>query len=142
MVGSTIPVGSAVFCGVSGWYLSAGSQFRDTDWFTLTGVSAGANIEITADAEYASYIFELDRRLASAASPSPSRRSPVRAAEATMTISGAAGSTKWFWVGPTVFADPDGGDNMYDYVVWFTGLQNEILNSVPTTWSALKALYR
>jgi hypothetical protein len=138
--GSTIPVGSAVFCGVSGWYLNAGSQFRDTDWFTLTVGYPGV-IQVAADAEYASYIFELTGTCAGGVTV-VQQAIAGPCSETTMSIPGASGSTKWFWVGPTVFADPDGGANMYDYVVWFSGLQNEILNSVPTTWSALKALYR
>jgi hypothetical protein len=137
--GSTIPVGSSIFCGESGWYLSAGSQFRDTDWFTLTKGAVG-NIEITADAEYASYIFELagtcegGATVVQQAVAGPS--SPV-----TMSIAGAAGSTKWFWVGPTIFADPDGGQNTYDYVVWFTGLLPEIVTTEAASWGTIKALY-
>jgi len=139
MVGSTIPVGSAVFCGVSGWYLSAGSQFRDTDWFTLTKASAGTNIEITADAEYQSYIFELTGTCAGGVTVAQQAIAGP-CSPATMSISGAAG-THWFWVGSTVFADPDGGDNMYDYTVWFTGLSPEIVSTEPTTWGTIKALY-
>ncbi len=43
------------FCGVSGWYLSDGIQFRDTDWYILTMGPLGT-IDITVDALYATYI--------------------------------------------------------------------------------------
>ena len=47
-----------VFCGVSGWYLFQGSNYRDTDWFELT-VPAAGYIEITGDAERPTFMFEL-----------------------------------------------------------------------------------
>ena len=46
----------------------------------------------------------------------------------------------WFWVGPTVFAAPAGGDNMYDYVVWFTASSPAVATEA-TTWGTVKALY-
>ena len=39
--------GEAFFSGASGWYLSAGTNFRDTDWFILTDGCARAAIEVT-----------------------------------------------------------------------------------------------
>ena len=137
--GSDIPVCSAIFCGVSGWFLVNGSNSRDTDWFTLTKATAGTNIEITADAEYASYIFQLTGTCAGGVTVAQQAiAGPCQFA--TMSIAGPA-STYWFWVGPTVFVSPD-GTMMYDYVVWFTGLQPEVYATAPTTWSTVKALYR
>jgi hypothetical protein len=136
--GSTIPVGSAVFCGVSGWYLNQGGNSRDTDWFTLT-VGDGGSVGITADAEYASYIFELTGACdGSVAVAQQATAGPC--AQTTMTIAGDPGAEKWFWVGPTVFVAPS-WDTSYDYAVWFTGLAPEVIATEPTTWGALKALY-
>ena len=42
--------------------------------------------------------------------------------------------------GPTVYTDPDAGDNMYDYVCWFSGLEPGVAAEA-TTWSTVKALY-
>jgi hypothetical protein len=128
------------FCGVSGWYLNAGSQFRDTDWFTLTKASANTNIEITADAEYQSYIFELTGSCAGGVTVAQQAIAGP-CSEATMSIGGPGGSSHWFWVGPTVFASPD-GTTMYNYVVWVTGLYSECCATEPSSWSNVKALYR
>jgi hypothetical protein len=137
--GSDIPTGAAVFCGVSGWYLSAGSQYRDTDWFILHKATAGTPIEITADAEYATYIFELwPQDCPAVGVAQQATAGPL--SETFMTIDGPAGDV-WFWVGPTVFVDPDGGPNEYDYVVWFSGLVPETIPTETASWSTVKALY-
>lgn len=136
--GSDLPAGDAVFCGVSGWFVNAGSNYRDTDWFTLTKAADGVPISITADAEYATYFFHLaptdcnDVAVVQQVTGGPC--DPV-----TMSIDGPAG-TVWFWVGPTFFTSPD-GTVMYDYVVWFSGLAPEVVPTAAATWSAVKALY-
>lgn len=136
MNGSSIPTGTRILCGKSGWYSYAGSQYRDTDWFTLT---ANGTVEVTADAEYATYIFELSPQdCASVAVAQQATVGPC--AEGFMTIPAAVHSTVWFWVGPTVFASPD-GTTEYDYVVWFSGLSPEVVATEATTWGSLKALY-
>jgi hypothetical protein len=130
--------GNLVLCGVSGWYLNAGSNLRDTDWYILTNGNAGA-IEVTADAEYATYIFELGPQDCSAIGVIQ-QATAGPCAEAFMTISGyAAGAPVWFWAGPTVFAAP-GADTSYDYVVWFSGLDGTIATE-STTWGSMKALF-
>lgn len=128
--------GTPIVCGVSGWYLSAGSPVRDTDWYLLWPLEN--TIEVTADAEYATYLFELgplnceNVGVIQLATAGPCQ-------DAYMTIGGyIPGMPVWFWVGPTVFVPP-GTDTMYDYVVWFEGLA--AIATEPTTWSMVKALY-
>jgi hypothetical protein len=134
------PAGNLTLCGVAGWYVSGGSQYlRDTDWYILQAGGTGA-IGITADAEFASYVFELGPQDCAAVGV-VQQMTAGDCAEASMTISGyAPGAPVWFWVGPTVFVAPDGGDSEYDYVVWFTGLASGVAAEV-TTWSTVKALY-
>ncbi len=131
--------GNLTFCGVSGWYSYQGSQYHDTDWFIITNGGA-AGIEVTGDAEYATYMFELGPQdCASFGVVRQFTAGPC--APATMTIAGyEPNAPVWFWVGSTVFAPPPGGETMYDYIVWFTGLEVVIANE-PTTWSTVKALY-
>jgi hypothetical protein len=125
-----------VFCGVSGWYTYQGSQYRDTDWFILPVGWLGTT-EITADAEYATYIFELSPQdCASVGVVQQATAGPC--AEAYMTIAGSPGAPVWFWVGPTVFAPPPGGLSSYDYIVWF---DYDIVANESTTWSTVKALF-
>ena len=121
---------------MSGWYTFQGSQCRDTDWFILN-VGWWGTTEITADAECATYFFELSPQdcnvvgVAQQATAGPCH-------EALMTIVGPPGTTAWFWVGPTVFAPHPGWDSMYDYAVWFW---YGPAATEATTWGNLKALY-
>jgi hypothetical protein len=131
--------GRLTLCGVSGWYLNAGGNLRDTDWYILFSGGQGA-IEITADAEYATYIFELGPQDCSAIGVLQ-QATVGPCAEGFMTIPGYSyGAPVWFWAGPTVFAAP-GADTSYDYVVWFSGLE-AMVTTEAATWSRLKALYR
>ncbi len=131
--------GNLTLCGVAGWYLSQGSNFRDTDWYILTTGPAG-NLGIAADAEYSTYIFELGPQDCDAVGVLQ-QATVGPCDDGAVTISGyAPGASVWFWVGPTVFVPPSGADDEYDYVVWFTGLEPAVAIEA-TTWSTLKALY-
>ena len=112
--------GNLILCGVSGWYNYQGSQYRDTDWFILTMGPTG-NIEITADAEQPTYIFELGPQ--DCASAGVIQQATVGdCVEGFMTISGYAswrsrcgsGSARRSSRRRPVLT------TMYDYVVWFT----------------------
>jgi hypothetical protein len=133
--------GEAILCGVSGWYLSAGgTQYRDTDWYTLT-MGVTGSMDITVDAEVATYIFELGPQDCSVVAVIQNAIGGP-CLEAYMTIAGyAPGGIVWFWVGPTVFVPPSGNNpEMYDYVCWFSGLEPEIATE-NTNWSTMKALF-
>jgi hypothetical protein len=131
------PAGNLVICGESGWYLNSGSNFRDTDWRILMKADADAPIEITADAEYATYLFELSPQ--DCGSVAVAQQTTVGPCiEGEMTIGGPAGPA-WFWIGPTVFASPD-GSRTYDYVLWLSGLEPAVA-AESITWSTLKSLF-
>jgi hypothetical protein len=128
-----------ILCGVSGWYRSDGTDRRDTDWFTLY-VGDGGRVGVTADAEYASWIFELNGTCAGGVTVVQSAIAGP-CLEATMTIVGAPNAAKWLWIGPTVFTAPSGDyPQSYDYVCWFDGIFWPVATE-PTTWSTVKALY-
>ncbi len=131
--------GERIICGMAGWYLYQGSSYRDTDWFILIKGPAGA-IEIAADAESATYLFELGPQDCGAVGVlQQTVVGPV--SPGSMTITGYdPGEPVWFWVGSTVFAAPGGGVEDYDYVVWFTGLE-PVVATAAATWSTIKALY-
>ncbi|MEZ4386829.1 MAG: hypothetical protein R3D98_04510 [Candidatus Krumholzibacteriia bacterium] len=123
----------SIFCGVSGWYISAeGTQSRDTDWFTMT-VPLDGFVEVIGDAEFATYMFELGPQdCGSVAVIQNVVIGPCT--EGTMTIPGAAGSTIWFWVGPTTFD----GSGEYDYVL-YTNLVGVATES--HSWTDVKGLF-
>jgi hypothetical protein len=116
-----------LFCGISGWYDTS----RDTDWFIYT-IPASGVLEVTGDAEAATYMFELgpqdcvDVAVIQNVIVGP-------CAEATMTITGAAGSDVWFWVGPTTYGE--GVAEEYNYVLMSniegtTAVENHSLTGV------------
>ncbi len=131
------PITSPLFCGVSGWYLSEGANFRDTDWF-LIDIPASGVLEIIGDAALETYMFELG--------PQDCNEVAVLqnvtigpCVEGSMTITGEPGSTVWFWVGPTTFASPDGSDVFeYDYVL---ELNLDVVATENHTWTDVKGLF-
>jgi hypothetical protein len=130
------PMGAGNFCGVSGFYLANGGNSRDTDWFTLT-IPAEGVIEFTGDAELATFMFELGPQDCNSVGVLQNVQiGPCT--PATMVVTGAPGSTVWFWVGPTTFASPDGSDVYeYDYVINVSG----IVATEDHTLSHVKSLF-
>ena len=128
------------FCGVTGWYTFEGSNFRDTDWFTAV-VGENGFIEVTADAESATHVFELEivgdcENMSVLQTMTVSACSP-----GTMTIFGAPGSIVFPWAGSANFENPgDVQGNMYDYILTIDGLDGSATES--STWSQVKGLYR
>jgi len=127
------PFDSGLFCGVSGWYLGAdGSNFRDTDWFTVT-IPAEGVLEITGDAEQATYLFELG--------PQDCNEVAVLqqvtvgpCAEDVLVLTGVPGNVVWIWVGPTTFEGPV---NEYDYVLYsYVEIATE-----NHSWTDVKAMF-
>jgi len=107
------PLNAGMFCGRSGYYTVDGGAMRDTDWFLLTIGDQGF-LEITGDAEEASYMFELGPQ--ECADVAVIQNVPIGPClEATMTIVGEPGATVWFWVGSQSFWDGDTYE--YDYVL-------------------------
>ena len=130
------PITNNVFCGVSGFYLSGGSNFRDTDWFTIT-IPNGGVLEITGDAEQLTWMFELAPQ--DCGSVGVAQQMGIGPClEGDMAIVGAAGSTVWFWVGPQEFASPDGSDVFeYDYVL----MLNVGVATEDHSWTDVKSLF-
>ena len=131
------PITAPVFCGVSGWYIFAGSTYRDTDWFTIE-IPAGGVLEVTGDAELACNMFELGPQDCDGVDVVQDAVIGECAVN-TMTIVGDPGSTVWFWVGPTTFTSPDGSfPYEFDYVLW---LNLDVVATENHSWSEVKALF-
>lgn len=136
--------GEAWLCGVSGWYLLTVDgivyNYRDTDWFTATADDSGT-MSFTVESEYPCYLFHMivdefceyiiaQQTIADCGSP------------ATLTVETNPGEVIVWWVGPTVFASPDGTPE-FPYFATLTG--HEWDPPVPTeevSWGGVKALYR
>lgn len=125
-----------VWCGVSGWYLNEGTAYRDSDWYWLL-INHTGMVEIIADAEYETYVFELAGDCTNVSVAQVAQAGPCN--EGYMTITGAPYSRKWIWVGPMVFMSPD-GTREYDYLLSIHGLWG--VPTAPTTWGTMKALFR
>jgi hypothetical protein len=127
------------FCGVAGWYTFQGSNYRDTDWLTAL-IGENGYIEMTADAESATNIYELDVPPDCAATVLQSMTVGA-CLPGTMTVFGAPNTMVYLWAGSANFANP--GDvigNMYDYLLSIDGLAGVANES--STWSQVKGLYR
>ena len=128
--------GNLTLCGIGGWYLSnTGGSYRDTDWYILT-MGPGGVIDVTMDAEYPTYFFELGPQdCASVGVIQQPIAGPC--VEAYMTISGyAPGAAVWFWAGASAWE----ATGNYDYVCWFSGLDTGVATEA-TSWSNVKALF-
>ena len=120
--GSTVPVGSAVFCGVSGWYLNQGVNNRDTDWFTLTVGDGGSDRD-----HRRCRVRELHLRTHRHLRWRRHRRSAGDRRSLPAGDHDHHGLVRWPQVvlGRPDRLHPAGRDSTYDYVVWFTGLLPE-----------------
>ena len=139
--------GTRTFCARTGWFTYSGSSFRDTDWFVATFGPTGV-IEVTGDAEYETYLFELGGDCSSGVTV-VQLATLGQCTEGSLTVTGEPGSTVWLWTGPTVF-EPENGSSLleYGYVLRFTGMASSGLTGVgdgpvvePSTWSEVKSLY-
>ncbi len=129
--------GTAIFCGLGGWYVTDGSSSRDTDWFRIF-VGATGIVEIEGGANYPTYLFELWPQDCDAVGV---LQQVTMYDLATMTIGGyQPGAVVWIWAGSTVFSAPPTWPDEYLYVLWFSGLLAPVPGEA-TTWSTLKALY-
>jgi len=129
-------IAAPVFCGKGGWYLGqGGAQYRDTDWFHIT-MPAGGVLEITGDAEFATYLFELGPQdcnlvdVVQYVTVGPCQPN-------SLTITGEPGSLVWFWVGSTTYSGPV---NEYNYLLLLN--LEEPVAAAAATWSSVRALFR
>jgi len=124
-----------IFCGVSGWFFApGGGQTRDIDYFEVILPESGV-LEITADAEHATYVFEqsppdcADGTFVQSIVVGPAN-------EASMTITGAPGSPVWVVVIPTIFD----GEGEYNYIME-TNLDGLVATEAHS-WSEVKTIFR
>ena len=122
-----------LFCGTSGWYVSAdGTPSRDTDWFEVQ-VGPNHEVELFVDAEQPTYVFELaPRDCGEVAVVQSLEVGPCN--EGVLTIPAEPGSVVWVWIGPTTFEGPvdEYGYTLFRY--WWTATEHH-------TWSAVKAMF-
>jgi len=111
------PISGPWFCGKSGHFTEFGSAGWDTDWFVLTIGSEGF-MEITGDAEEATYMFELGPmdcdEVAVIQNLTIGPCIPM-----SMVVTGEPGSQFWLWLGPT--STTVMGTYEYDYVLYIEG---------------------
>lgn len=121
-------------CGISGWYTTDSTNYRDTDWFEAVGT--GDDVILSLIADYSVTMFVL----------LPDCTDPVIAVEASglpfemieMVYPTAAGQMFWVWVGPQDFT---GWVNEFDYVLTVCGLDWPV-EVEPVSWGGIKAMYR
>lgn len=132
--------GEAYLCGVSGWYLSEGSNHRDTDWFTATADASGT-MSFTVESEYPSLIYHLT--IDEFCSTTINEVLIVRCnIPQTITIATTENEVIYWLVAPWHFSSPD-GTSEFPYVATLTGhLWDPPVPTEEVSWGGVKALYR
>jgi hypothetical protein len=131
--------GTAILCGVSGWYHHHGASYRDTDWFLVPAGFTG-EVTATAQAEIDCYLFELwPQDCAGVGVAELVEVDACGSEELSMTGYQYPGYI-WLWIGPTVFTTPPGWDNEFDWVIWLEGLPTGVATE-SAAWSEVKALF-
>jgi len=126
-------------CCNAGNYSYQGQAYRDTDWFII--YKAAATCQVTAEAEYPTYIFQLgfdpvQRCLGTVTVDYSILLEPCT--PATLVFDAAMGEEIWCWGGTA------GWENYpeYLYILDFEGIDNASTASTETTWSAVKDMFK
>lgn len=132
--GGTIDV-----CGVSGWFTFESSDYRDTDWFSVT-VGPGGVVHAELIGEQPTSLFHLAPTDCGAVVVAQSVTSDCLIA--SMDVAGVPGEVIWLWVGPPSYWSPTGQTPYeYDYDLNLTGLE-PVVATESASWGAIKSLYR
>ncbi len=128
------------FCGVGGWYLFQGSNYRDTDWHEVT--AAGTTITWSVDAESEVLLYQIGVADCSNIQliSGPYYAGPNSAT--VITLATTPGEIVCLFTASSVFANPGGfPDGMFDYVYLLEGIVGTSATE-NQTWSGVKSLYR
>lgn len=138
--------GDRILHGISGWYIgSDGFGYRDGDEFSVILGEAGT-LDIMIDAEAPLYLFHVAPTDCNEAGPVQYVTAGACQPE-SMTITGSPGEEIWLAAFPTNFdpaewQDPEGdGVAEFDYVLWLSGLAEDVVAVENHSWSDVKALY-
>jgi hypothetical protein len=133
--------GDLVLCGVGGWYVLAGDDLRDTDWFRGTIGSDGV-VEVDLASEVEVNLFDLGPL--DCGEVGILQSVAVSACdEASLTIIGEPGQEIWLWIGSSWYLQPDWYDDQeFDYVLSISGLAAGTVATERHSLSDLKGLFR
>ena len=127
--------GCATMCAVSGWYFFQGSEYRDTDWFTVEAL--GGDMTYGIEAEYPMFAFVLNTDCGNI---QLLHEVAVGACQpGSVTWNAPAGMMYWLWAGPQAFSGPV---NEFSYVIDVCGITGGTTPTVETTWGNVKSTYR
>jgi hypothetical protein len=132
------PIDFTTLCGVSGWYTTEGTYYRDTDWFTCIA-DTGGFITASARAEWDLNLFVLW--------PLDCNEVDVLyqtlcGCDITGTIEFAhdAGTEAWIWTGSPTY---DGPESEFDYILNIDGIELDIPSPVDhESWGGIKQQFR
>jgi hypothetical protein len=112
-----LPPETGLLCGVSGWYVTDGFDYRDTDWFEVY-IDDDGEVVLTLDAQQPTLMLELfPQDCIAALVVQEEQAGPC--APATMTVTGPPTTWAWVWVGPASFEPPYGFEgNEFNYLLW------------------------
>lgn len=124
----------ADLCGKSGTYSYYGLSYRDTDWFTATGM--GANMTMTLNPSFPGvliFIYGTD-----CANPLYDFTTTTPCVPVSLSRYVADGSVVWPWVGGNQFSGIPCGS---DYILSLDGIKPSGTAVENATWGAIKTRY-
>jgi hypothetical protein len=133
--------GNLVFCGTSGYYVTDGLNYRDTDWFAVTlGPTGEATWTLDAEQATIGYVMQMT-------CPQPGVYGMVTSgpcAAGQIAIVGPPGASVGLWVGPPGYEAPLGMEgHEYAYHFSLTGISPHQAVAVESvSWGGVKARYR
>jgi hypothetical protein len=125
----------ATMCAISGWYLFAGSQYRDTDWFEVEAV--GGTLSYSLIGEFPMNMFVIFPDCGNI--QILYQLSVEECIQGNISFNAAAGSFYWLWAGPQDFAGPV---FEFDYVIDVCGITGGVIPTIETTWGGVKNTYK
>ncbi len=128
------------FCGVGGWYIFQGSNYRDTDWYECT--AAGSTITWTVDAESEVVLWQVGVADCNNIELIFGPRYAGPDSPTVVTLNTTPGETVCLFTASNVFSNPGGfPDGMFNYVYLLEGIVGTSATE-NQTWSYVKSLYR
>jgi hypothetical protein len=133
--------GDLTFCGTSGFYVTGGLDYRDTDWFAITlGPTGEATWTLDAEQTTVGYVLQMS-------CPQPGIYGIVVAGPCEpgqISIIGQPGTNVGLWIGPPRYEAPIAMDgHEYAYHFTLTGLSPHQPVAVEAiSWGGVKVRYR
>ena len=129
--------------GLSGWYETGGSAYRDMDWFLVRLDPDGdGQLVVTVSAQEETYVYELGPHDCDEVAVLQQSWTH-ECLEVSLTVTGVPGTLVWLMVRPGANHPPVWQvGHEYEYLLHLDGLADSVVRTEQRTWSSVKQLFR